>query len=84
MKRIASYLDLAYRRDVMGQKVDPESAMAKDPEFRAELEAELARIQKLRAKIGNLAQRDFVSYQSGRAIERALLRLDKENDNASG
>lgn len=84
MIRIARYLDLAYRRDAMGQNVDPESAVERDPEFRAQLEAELARIKKLHAKVGNLAQRDFVAYQRERAIERALLRLDKEKDDASG
>lgn len=84
MIRIATYLDLSYRRDVMGQNVNPEAALAGDPEYRAELEAELARIKVLRARVGNLAQRDFVSYQRGRAIEAALARLDKEKDDASG
>lgn len=84
MIRIATYLDLSYRRDVMGQNVNPEVALARDPEYRAELEAELARIKVLRARVGNLAQRDFVSYQRGRAIEAALARLDKEKDDASG
>jgi len=83
MKRIIPYLGLAYRRDVLKQPVNPESALEYDAEYKAELETELARINELASHVGNLAQRDFASYQNRRAIEAALARL-KESDNAVG
>lgn len=75
--RIAQYLDLSYRRSVLGDhKVIPEQALREDPEYIAALEAELRRIRALGLG-SDLARRDFVSYQHARAIEAALKRLGK-------
>lgn len=74
--RIAEYLSLAYRHDVLGdRKVAPERALRQDPEYVTALKDELKRIRSI--GVSNLAQRDFVSYQNARAIEAALKRLGK-------
>ena len=74
--RIVEYLDLSYRRNVLGDhRVIPERALRRDPEYIAALTAELKRIRGLGAV--NLASRDFVSYQHKRAIEAALAELER-------
>ncbi len=76
---VATFLDLAYRRTVLGQRVEPDSALQDDAQFEAALRAELARINAIGLG-ANLASRDFVSYQHKRAIEGALAELKRRKD----
>jgi len=81
MASIANYLNLSYRRNVMGEDVDPDSALPNDAETVAALKAELARIKAKGIDMSKLSRRDFATYQHVRAIEAALARL--ENKDAS-
>jgi hypothetical protein len=76
---IASFLDLAYRQKVLGQRVYPESVLRDDVQFIAALRTELARINAIGLG-ANLASRDFASYQHKRAIEAALIELERRGD----
>lgn len=71
------YLDLAYRRTVMGEDVEPDSVLTS--EIEAALKAELARINRLGLG-ASLASRDFASYQHKRAIEAALAELERRKN----
>lgn len=70
-KNIAQFLDLSYRRRVLGQTVQPDSALLDDDKFVAALQAELSRIRGLGLG-ANLASRDFALYQHQQTIEAAL------------
>ncbi|PWT76944.1 MAG: hypothetical protein C5B60_03445 [Chloroflexi bacterium] len=70
------YLVQAYRRDVLGESVKVEPPMA-DAKTIAQIEAEIARIDGLHLG-AHLANRDFVSYQSKRALTVLLVQLRAE------
>lgn len=67
---LKEYLLASYRKDVMHQSAKVETLMA-TPEQIAEAKAELAKINALGLG-SSLAQRDFVSYQNKRALEKFL------------
>ncbi len=71
------YLDLAYRRTVMGEDVEPDSVLT--AEIEAALKAELVRINRLGLG-ANLASRDFATYQHKRAIEAGLAELERRKN----
>jgi hypothetical protein len=68
------YLDSSYRRDVMGESVKVE-APAATPELIKTVKGMIAGIDGLRLG-ANLANRDFVTYQHRRALERLLKQLE--------
>lgn len=78
--RIAAYLDLSYRRDVLGENVSPEHVLQSDAAYMTALQAELKRIYAICRRREDLQQRDFAAYHHGRAIERALAQLGKSVD----
>ncbi len=78
-KQVSRFLDLSYRRTVLGQAVQPDSVLSDDVQFKAALQAELSRIGRLGLG-ANLASRDFASYQHKRAIEAALLELERRKN----
>lgn len=69
------YLTQAYRRDVLHESVGVE--IPSGPEIIALAKAELQRINALGLG-SSLAQRDFASYQSKRALERLLSKLEED------
>ncbi len=81
--RVAKYLSLYYRQQVLGQRAAPDSALANDDGLMAELEAEKSRIHGLGLG-ASLASRDFATYQHLRAIEAALAKIKEMRANASG
>ena len=80
--KVAKYVDLYYRKHILGQRTTPESALEDADEFIAELEAEKARIRGLGLG-ASLASRDFASYQHLRAIEAALVKIKEMRRDAS-
>lgn len=81
--RLAKYLNLSYRRTVLGERVDPDSALEDDENYVAALRAELARVRKIGLG-ASLVGRDFAMYQRQKAIEAALETLVKRQKNAAG
>lgn len=63
------YLSLSYRRDVLGQSVDPRAAWSEG--LREEAMQELQRLNRLGAD-DLLAKRDFAACQHRKALKRAL------------
>jgi hypothetical protein len=72
---LTKYLLASYRKDVLHQSV--EATMPADPTVVAAAKAELARINALGLG-ASLAQRDFVSYQHKRAIEKFLREAEED------
>jgi hypothetical protein len=73
-EELKRYLVDSYRRDILHESVDVVQPRTSE-DLLAAVKAELARIDAL--KLGaNLATRDFVSYQSKRALERLLEELE--------
>lgn len=78
-QRIAEYLHLSYRRDVLGEQVIPDDALQADAAYVTALQAELERIRKI-CSSRDLPNRDFAAYQNAKAIERALAKLGTPAD----
>jgi anti-sigma factor ChrR (cupin superfamily) len=81
-KRVMKYLDLAYRRRVLGEHIKPEQLIEADEEFAAAVRARLARINSLGLG-ANLANRDFASYHHKAALERALAIIEQRQKHAT-
>ena len=72
--QLTRYMSERYQHDILGKPI-PVVTPHKDDALIAAIKAELARIDAL--KLGaNLANRDFVSYQSRRVLEELLAELE--------
>ena len=79
---LSKYLAQAYRRDVMGEKIEVE-APELSSKLLVEIKGEVARIDGLRLG-AHLANRDFVSYQNRRALMALIDQLTKTEEDRDG
>jgi hypothetical protein len=75
-EEVGHYLSDSYRRDILGESVEVRVPAA-DPRLITNIKIHLAWIDSLRLG-ANLAQRDFVTYQHKRALEKLLKQLEAQ------